>query len=162
MNAADLAREMVAYDRWATGRIFAAAAGLDTGNPSAGASWKSIDGSMRHVAASHATWLSRWNGEPTIQHEAADEAGLRAWFDAVYDALEGFVAGLDDQQYLAEVTFSDSRGNPHRDVLALLLAHAVNHGTYHRGEAALLLTEAGHSPGDLDLVVFRRMQDPTR
>jgi uncharacterized damage-inducible protein DinB len=34
------------------------------------------------------------------------------------------------------------------------LAHVVNHGTQHRSEAAVIVTEAGRSPGDLDMIPF--------
>ena len=36
------------------------------------------------------------------------------------------------------------------------MAHVVIHGTQHRSEAAILLTTAGHSPGELDLIGFFR------
>jgi uncharacterized damage-inducible protein DinB len=35
-----------------------------------------------------------------------------------------------------------------------LLVHPVMHGAQHRSEAAQMLTEFGHSPGDYDLVYY--------
>ena len=35
-----------------------------------------------------------------------------------------------------------------------MLVHVVNHGTQHRSEAAALLTDAGRSPGELDVINY--------
>jgi uncharacterized damage-inducible protein DinB len=34
------------------------------------------------------------------------------------------------------------------------MAHLVNHGTQHKTEAAAILTGFGHSPGDIDLILY--------
>ena len=54
-------------------------------------------------------------------------------------------------------TRSTTRGSSERDEdipFWQMLAHVVNHGTQHRSEAASLLTAAGRSPGDLDMIFF--------
>ncbi len=35
-----------------------------------------------------------------------------------------------------------------------MLAHVINHGTQHRSEAAALLTDAGRSPGEIDMIFY--------
>jgi uncharacterized damage-inducible protein DinB len=54
------------------------------------------------------------------------------------------------------IRYRTTRGIPHQNTLWHLLLHLANHGTQHRSEAAVLLTDYGHSPGDLDLIVYLR------
>jgi uncharacterized damage-inducible protein DinB len=59
--------------------------------------------------------------------------------------MDTFLAGLTDE-WLASL----GDGVP----MWQMLAHLANHGTQHRSEAAVILTEAGRSPGDLDMIFF--------
>ena len=42
--------------------------------------------------------------------------------------------------------------------LAHILHHVVIHGMQHRSEAAAILTDYGHSPGNIDFIIFLRDQ----
>ena len=64
----------------------------------------------------------------------AEWAAVDAWLPSV---TEGFVAHVHE-------------GVP----VWQMLVHVVNHGTQHRAEAAALLTGAGRSPGELDMINY--------
>ncbi|MGZ6317473.1 MAG: hypothetical protein ACXWNQ_09455, partial [Anaerolineales bacterium] len=69
-------------------------------------------------------------------------------------ALLSFVSGLTDDRLYRSFHYISTEGYPHERVLWEAMAHLVNHGTQHKTEAAAILTSMGHSPGDIDLIVY--------
>jgi uncharacterized damage-inducible protein DinB len=144
-------RFLFAYDRWATERVLAA---LDD-VPDAVWSTNAVVGErgLGTILIHHLGATQRWrhaiqqDGEsPRPEDEpllAIDE--LRRRWIAEWDAVDAWVPTLDDAflDYVHE-----------GEAIWQMLAHVVNHGTQHRSEAAALLTDAGHSPGDLDMIDY--------
>jgi uncharacterized damage-inducible protein DinB len=158
VNHADIAF-LLGYDRWATLRILAVADGVDE------AAWgaagvvgdRGLGSILVHQLGAALRWRHRLaelpGDEPRPEREPLPTPdGLARRWAAEWDAQQAWLAGLTDG-WLAR---SDS-GLARRDdgvPFWQLLAHVVNHGTQHRAEAAALLTLAGRSPGDLDLVFY--------
>jgi uncharacterized damage-inducible protein DinB len=80
------------------------------------------------------------------EHWQRDEAEMRAW--------------------LASLTDADLDASPVRDEDAFPLwhyvMHLVSHGIQQFSEAAVLLTRAGHSPGDIGFLEFVRATETAR
>jgi uncharacterized damage-inducible protein DinB len=107
-----------------------------------------------HMLGAHQRWRTGIadEGEETDEDVPRPErkplptpATAVVWWEAEFREMDGFLAALTDGM-LAYV---------HNGIAVWqMLAHLVNHGTQHRSEAALLLTQAGRSPGELDLIVY--------
>jgi uncharacterized damage-inducible protein DinB len=70
--------------------------------------------------------------------------------------MQRFLSGLSDDDLDRTIHYTSTRGKPFENTLWHILLHVANHSTQHRSEAAILLTEWGRSPGDLDLIFFLR------
>jgi uncharacterized damage-inducible protein DinB len=147
----DELRDLFAYDRWATERLLGALDGIDDATWSAAnvIDERGLGGILVHMLGAYQRWrhgLADDDETPRPEREPLPSpAELRARWAAEWPAMEAWLATLDDA-WLAR----DDEGVG----FAWMLRHVANHGTQHRSEAAALLTQAGHSPGDLDMIVW--------
>lgn len=156
------------YNYWANGRVLKSAAlvGQPGFTAPAPVSFGSLRGTLVHVYA--AEWLWRVRCQEGISPKAhppqEDFPTLQAlgerWLTEER-AMLGFLAGLTDGDLNRVISYTNTRGVDYQNPLWQPLVHVVNHGTQFRSEAAVLLTQAGQSPGDLDFIAFlREMETP--
>lgn len=79
---------------------------------------------------------------------------LKARWREEEQAMRSYLTSLTDEDLISTIRYTNDEGVIRERVLWHCLLHVVNHGTQHRSEAAAMLTEYGHSPGDLDFTLF--------
>ncbi|HYM67513.1 MAG TPA: DinB family protein [Patescibacteria group bacterium] len=144
---------LVRYNGWANSRVLEQALKVLPETPVYGRRYGEVAGELLHILEAEEFWLASWRGTRAEATPDPDKAQLAAAFASVQAELEGFMAGLDEGDLAATFT----RVGRHETIsapLGDLIAHLVGHNTFHRGGIAVLLTNAGFSPGDIDLYDF--------
>jgi uncharacterized damage-inducible protein DinB len=167
----DDAKLLYRYMDWADDRILAQAAQIDAAQFSAvvdcGVSFGSLHGTLLHMVDTLYNWRLNFEGYfrdlRTPDEFDATELKLADFptFEAVTArwqveraAMWAYLDTLDDAQIAGMIYYTLPSGTVRERTLWHALLHVVNHSMQHRSEAAALLTRLGHSPGDVDLVVF--------
>ena len=156
----EMIRTMYRYNAWANGQIMEATARVTPAQfvAGGGASFDSLRDTLVHTMAAQWLYLERWQGRsPTSMPsgaEFADPAAVRARWTEIERDTRTFVAGVTDARLAEAVTYRNFKGEPWTYPLWQQMLHQVNHATQHRSEAAVMLTQFGHSPGLLDLLYF--------
>lgn len=159
-------RAFYEYNEWANNRILGAASGLgdeELMRPRA-VSHGSLGMDLLHGLGAQVGWLSTFQGgAPRIPLPAPEGASfldnLIDWYRRSHGALREFIDSLSEEDLgrsrIDNPQGSNPRVKPNRSLLLWdMMLHVVNHGTQHRSEAAMALTEVGRSPGDLDYIYF--------
>ncbi|MFN2277694.1 MAG: DinB family protein [Candidatus Promineifilaceae bacterium] len=161
-----LAREMLItlfeYNQWANGRV------LDQAEKVTDAQWtaepdpegRSLQEILAHYVRTERVWrllsahgMIRDGDLPDIEELGTVEA-LREFSEAEAELMQVLLQDWSDDSFDEEVMVTRWDGKTYPIVRWQMLQHLLLHSMQHRSEAALLLTEFGHSAGDIDFLFF--------
>jgi len=159
MNKQDITL-LYKYNQWANAKILNAASEATLEQFLAPASFPhgGLRGTLVHTLFAEWIWRHRWEGTSPVVRLKPDDfptfESLRLRWTDEEKLLMSFVDHLTDERLNSHFFYTATDGTPFERVLWQTMLHLVNHGTQHRSEAAALLTDFGHSPGDIDFVYF--------
>lgn len=149
------------YHRWATERMLEGAGQLqDADYRAPGAhGGRSVHDTLFHMLRVDHVWrtVCERPGQPftpLAPDDYPDLAALRAGWDREAAALAALLDRLDDDDLAAVVEIRDWRGQASRIERWRTLFQMLLHGMQHRSELAQILTGHGHSPGDIDFIIY--------
>jgi len=148
------------YNQWSNARILNAAANVTNEQYLAPASFPhgGLRGTLVHALFAEWIWRNRWEGTSPTKRLKPDDfptfESLRVRWAEEEKLLMSFVDGLTDERLNSKFRYTSTEGKPYERILWQAMAHLVNHGTQHKTEAAAMLTDFGHSPGDIDMIWF--------
>jgi uncharacterized damage-inducible protein DinB len=149
----------IEYQRWANGKIGEQIKTLPTDVivKDFGGSFPSIRLTLLHMLQADYRWLQRLNGIPIVdipsdwQH-ADMNSMLSTWTNVqgqLVSRVKELVPGGNQN-----IKFITAKGDSHELPLADVIAHLVNHATYHRGQLVNMMRMAGAKPESTDYFLF--------
>jgi len=150
------------YNAWANARILNAALNLTPEQFMAPAtfSYGGLRGTLVHTLFAEWIWRRRWEGHSPTEWLMPDDFptfdSLRERWATEEKNMMIFVESVTEEALGSTINYHTTGGKTRHNTLWHLMFHLVNHGTQHRSEAAVMLTDFGYSPGDIDMIVYLR------
>ena len=154
---------LLGYKAWASRLLYEALDTLPAGIVEAKQKivFGSILRTLHHTCVMDEVWRANLLGKPhghqtrnpascpPLGELVASQVALDEWFHRYGERLA-------DRELSEPVEFTFIDGGPGWMTRFEILAHVVNHATYHRGHVAAMLYEAGFAPPTTDLPVYLR------
>jgi uncharacterized damage-inducible protein DinB len=111
-----------------------------------------------HQMSANYLWLHRIKGLPPPPYElwktySPDE--LSRMVTEVSASWLDFIRDNDDFDRMLK--YKNYTGDPYENNVEHIMMHLVNHGTYHRGQIALLMRMQGLEPVNTDFITYDRV-----
>jgi uncharacterized damage-inducible protein DinB len=160
----DHIRLMARYNAWQNKSLIEAANHLTGSERTAdrGAFFRSIQGTFSHVLWGDCIWMHRFSGSPKPDGGIAQSADyVTDWDDLVGqrknmdDTIQSWANKVSAEWLAGSITWVS--GAAKREITRKrwhLVAHMFNHQTHHRGQIHAMLTAAGATPDDTDLMLL--------
>ena len=126
-------------------------------------SFGSVLGTLTHVLNAEHVWRVRCQlgqSPASVKHELAlpsIEALRQEWAEEEL-AMRAYLDSLEQDALHLDVTYNGFRGSEFTNKLWQIMVQLLFHANSHFSEMAAFLTEQGHSPGNLDFIIYVREQ----
>jgi uncharacterized damage-inducible protein DinB len=164
---------LASYNTWMNSNLYKAAATLAPEEIAADrkAFFGSLLGTLNHIAVGDTVWLKRFATHPG-NHSALEPILGRATPTALdqllFDGLpalweyrqqldrtiEEWAASLSENDLMQPLSYKSMKGIAAAKPFSGLVLHFFNHQTHHRGQATVLLSQAGVDVGITDLLML--------
>ena len=159
MSKLEIVRAVFEHNEWANVLVLDAAAGLseDELTKERGPDCGSLQDVLMHILSSH-VFMLMVAGQPPLEMAKVEPgkimAAMRESYDRAHGGIREMVGSLSDESLEEPMTLR----NPDQDggwrtwerARWHVMTSMGTHSMQHRGEAALILTSLGHSPGEID------------
>ena len=158
----DYLNHLIGFHYWARDRVMVAAEALSAEQyvRPMGNSFSSIRDTLNHVYFAEWIWYSRWNGvSPTSfpADEIPDLATLRARWSEIEGNVRAFLGDAGELGLNRVIHYRLMSGKEGSSPLWQMVAHVVNHATYHRGQVTTMLRQLGAAPAQsTDMITYFR------
>ena len=149
----------IEYQRWANKKITDQIKALTTEvfEKDFGGSFPSIRLTLLHLLQADYRWLQRLNGIPIVEipsdWQHADMNSMLSTWSNVQEQLVSRVKEIVPRGN-PNIKFITAKGDPYELPFADVIAHLVNHATYHRGQLVNMMRMAGVKPESTDYFLF--------
>jgi uncharacterized damage-inducible protein DinB len=157
---AKTARELLAYNTWANGRVVAAAAQIqpDQFTQVLGGSFPSLQATLTHMLWAEWWWLERWQGRSPKEVFSPETfpslSDLEARWGQIQREQEGFLESLAPDRIGQPSRYTNPKGEVWEYPLWRQIYHLLNHSSYHRGQVTNMLRLLGATPATVDFLVY--------
>jgi uncharacterized damage-inducible protein DinB len=150
----DYFKRLFQYNAWAQERILAALEKIDPAKLDEKA--VKIAG---HILLASRIWLNRLTGKPNIDlSQALSLAQGRALFEELKPEWKTYLDSLSENSLSEKAAYQTKEGKTYENGISDVLAHLVNHSTYHRGQIATLIKKSGGEVPYTDFIAFVRVE----
>ncbi len=162
MQSKDVISKQFEYNYWANGRIFEKAVLVSSEEMQAASviEGRSLQQVLSHMVYVEKVWrLLARDGKFDRSQMPSDEQlataeGIRQFAGQEEQEMQAFLKNLTEDELAEQMIITRWDGVKVSMTRWNMLIHLATHSMQHRTEAAVLLTQYGQSPGDLDFLFF--------
>jgi uncharacterized damage-inducible protein DinB len=153
------------YNAWANRHILNVTGKLQKENftQELAYSQNSIRNILVHILLAEWLWRERIQGNPMGAAEARRKLStkdfstpekLLDYWSGEERKMRNFLRDLTEEGIMGTFKYTNTAGRELEYTIADILSHVVLHGMQHRAEVAMMLTDFGFSPGNLDYSLY--------